>query len=59
MQVKDFLEAVRSYLITELELCSLAINIASFSHLLKMVDFDVIVDHLSLDTYNYKVRQNW
>ena len=28
-------EAVRSYLITKLELCSLAINIASFSHLLK------------------------
>ena len=39
-------EAVRSYLITEL--CSLAINIASFSHLLKRVDFDVIVDHLAL-----------
>ena len=28
-------EAVRSYSIRELELCSLAINIASFSHLLK------------------------
>ena len=28
-------EAARNYLITELELCSLAINIASFSHLLK------------------------
>ena len=28
-------EAVRSYSITELELCDLAINIASFSHLLK------------------------
>ena len=41
-------EAVRSYSITELELCSLAINIASFSHLLKMVDFDAIVDHLAL-----------
>ena len=38
-------EAVRSYSITELELCSLAINIASFSHLLKRVDFDAIVDH--------------
>ena len=34
--------------ITELELCRLAINIAKFSHLLKRVDFDVIVDHLSL-----------
>ena len=39
-------EAVRSYSITELELCSLAIIIASFSHLLKRVDFDAIVDHL-------------
>ena len=28
-------EAERSYSVTELELCSLAINIASFSHLLK------------------------
>ena len=35
-------------MITELELCSLAINIASFSHLLKRVDFDAIVDHLAL-----------
>ena len=41
-------EAVRSYSITELELCGLAINIASFSHLLKRVDFDVIVDHSAL-----------
>ena len=31
-------EAMRSYSITELELCSLAITIASFSHLLKRVD---------------------
>ena len=41
-------EAMRSYSITELELCSLAINIASFSHLLKRIDFDAIVDHLAL-----------
>ena len=41
-------EAVRSYSITELELCGLAINIASFLHLLKRVDFDAIVDHLAL-----------
>ena len=41
-------EAAKSYSITELELCGLAINIASFSHLLKRVDFDAIVDHLSL-----------
>ena len=41
-------EAVRSYSITKLELCGLMINIASFSHLLKRVDFDVLVDHLAL-----------
>ena len=41
-------EAAGSYSITELELCSLAINIASFSHSLKRVDFDAIVDHLAL-----------
>ena len=41
-------EAAKSYSITELELCSLAINIASFSHLLKGVDFDAIVGHLAL-----------
>ena len=31
-----------------MELCSLAINIASFSHLLKRIDFDALVDHLAL-----------
>ena len=41
-------EAARNYSITELELCRLAINIASFSHLLNRVDFDAIIDHLSL-----------
>ena len=41
-------EAARNYSITELELYGLAINIASFSHLLKRVDFDTIVDHLAL-----------
>ena len=41
-------EAARNYSNTELELCGLAINIASFAHLLKRVDFDVIVDHLAL-----------
>ena len=29
-------------------MCSLVINIASFSHLLKRVDFDAVVDHLAL-----------
>ena len=38
----------KNYSITELELCGLAINIASFAHLLKRVDFDAIVDHLAL-----------
>ena len=41
-------EASMSYFITVLELCGLAINIASFSHLLKRVYFDAIVDHLAL-----------
>ena len=41
-------EAAKSYSLTELELCGLAINIASFLHLLKRDDFDAIVDHLAL-----------
>ena len=45
---KRLSEALKGYSITELELCSFAINIASFSHLLKRVDFDAIVDHLAL-----------
>ena len=48
MPAKDYQEAVRNYSITELELCGLAINIASFSHLLKRVDFNAIINHLSL-----------
>ena len=52
---KQLPEAVRSYSITELELCHLAINIASILHLLKRVDNDVIVDHLAL-TYMIKSR---
>ena len=40
-------EATKNYSFTELKLCRLAINITSFSHLLKRVDFDAIVDHLS------------
>ena len=42
------LEAAKNYSITELEMCGLAMNIATFSHLLKKVDFDVIVDHLAI-----------
>ena len=41
-------ETAKNYSITELELCGLAINIASFAHLLKRVDFDTLVDHLAL-----------
>ena len=45
---KRLSEAAKIYSITELELCGLAINIAGLSHLLKRVDFDAIVDHLTL-----------
>ena len=41
-------EAAKNYSITELEMCGLAINIASFTHLLERVDFDVVVDHLAI-----------
>ena len=41
-------EAAKNYSITELEMCGLAMNITTFSHLLKKVDFDAIVDHLAI-----------
>ena len=41
-------EDARYYSITGLEMCRLAINIASFVHLFKRVDLDAIVDHLAL-----------
>ena len=41
-------EAAKNYSITELEMCGLAINIASFAHLLKRVDFNAVVDHLAI-----------
>ena len=41
-------EAAHNYSIKELEMCGLAINIASFVHLLRKVDFDAIVDHLAI-----------
>ena len=41
-------EAATHYSITELEMCGLAINITGFTHLLKKVEFDAIVDHLAL-----------
>ena len=41
-------QAARNYSITELEMHGVAINIASFMHLLKRTDSDAIVDHLAL-----------
>ena len=45
---KGMPEAAKNYSITELEMCRLAMNIATFSHLLKKVDFDAVVDHLAI-----------
>ena len=39
-------KAAGNYSLTELEMCNLAINITSFTHLLKRVDFGTAVDHL-------------
>ena len=41
-------EATQNYSITELEMCGLAVNIASFVHLLRKVDFNAVVDHLAI-----------
>ena len=41
-------EEAKNYSITELETCGFAINIISFAHLLKKVDFDAVVDHLAI-----------
>ena len=41
-------EAAKNYSITKLEMCGLAINIATFSHLLRKLDFDAVVDHLAI-----------
>ena len=41
-------ETAKNYSITELEMCGLAINMATFSHLLRKVDFDAVVDHLAI-----------
>ena len=51
-------EAAKGYSITELELCGLAINIASFAHLLKRVAFAAILDHLTL-THIIKAKWKW
>ena len=41
-------EAAHNYSIMELEMCGLAINNASFVHLLRKVDFYAVVDHLPI-----------
>ena len=41
-------ETAKNDSITELEMCGLAINIATFSHLLRKGDFDAVVDHLAI-----------
>ena len=46
-------KAARNYSITELEMCALAINIASFAHLLKC-GFLCYSGPLSFNTYNYE-----
>ena len=45
---KRMSDAAKTYSITELEMCGLAINIGSFAHLLKRVDFHAVVDHLAI-----------
>ena len=55
---KRLQEAAKNYPITELEMCGLDIIITSFSHLLKRVDFDVVVDHLTLK-HIIKSKHNW
>ena len=50
-------ESAKKYSITELEMCRLAINIGSFAHLLKRLDFDAKVDYLAL-MHIIKVKQN-
>ena len=41
-------EAAKNYLITDLEMCRPVMNIVTFSHLLKKVNFDAVVDHLPI-----------
>ena len=46
---KRMQEAAKNYSITELEMCGLAMNIVTFSYLLKKVDFSAVVDHLAIN----------
>ena len=52
---KRMLIAAKNYSPTELELCGLAINIASFKHLLAHRMFDAVTDHSAL-TYIMKSK---
>ena len=45
---KKLPDVAKNYSLTELEMCGLAINITSFAHLLKKVDFDAVIDHLAI-----------
>ena len=47
-------EAAQNYSITELEMCGLAINIASSPHLLKTVDFLCCSTSFSISPYSQK-----
>ena len=48
MQVTECQRQLRTILFQSKEMCGLAMNIATFLHLLKKVDFDVVVDHLAI-----------
>ena len=48
MQLKECQKQQRIIPSTELEMCGLAINIATFSHLLKRVYFNAVGDHLAI-----------
>ena len=48
MPATDYQKLQKTIPITELQLCGLAINIASFSHLLKRVDFDAIMEQCNI-----------
>ena len=48
MPAKECQRQQRTYSITELEMCRLAMNITTFSHLLRKVDFDAAVHHLAI-----------
>ena len=47
-------ESAKNYSITELEMCGLAMNITTFLHLLKKVDFNAIVDPFGHNSYYEK-----